>query len=245
MKKNLILLSLCVSMNSCVIDEELEAVNTHTPEMQVDFRHYTMNEDVENQEIPDEAFAYIQFNIKNEIPNLYLIVEGIRICNVHLSGTYHFPTNYSKGYWETDTTQASLIIETGQMEIAPHNEFLFPSTEGLTFIPQTSRAWNPIHLPKDTEQSYLLVNCKIYNIHDTDKGYQEGKEALIWGDEKGNCTELAIPLSIHFSSNQTHHINIELSTDCTWYNINGSEPRPILVPITFDVSVEDWEEVSS
>ena len=42
MKKNLILLSLCVSMNGCVIDEELEATNTHTSEMQIDSRHYTM-----------------------------------------------------------------------------------------------------------------------------------------------------------------------------------------------------------
>lgn len=242
MKKNLILLSLCVSMNSCVIDEELEAVHTHTPEMQVDSRHYTMNEDVENQDIPDEAFAYIQFNIKNEIPTLYLIVEGIRICNIHLSGTYHFPTDYSTGYWKTDTTKASLTIETGRIELAPHQAFSFPQKGTLSFIPQSNRGWNPTLLPQNTRQSYLLLNCKIYNIHDTDKGYQEGKEALIWGNEKGNCAELAIPLSVHFVNNQEHCITIELSSDCPWYNINGSEPRPILVPITFDVSVEDWEE---
>lgn len=244
MKKNLILLSLCVSMNSCVMDEEFyDSVSMHTPEKQAVVCHYNMNESSENQDIPDEAFSRVQFNIKNEIPNLYLIVEGIRICNVHLSGTYHFPTDYSKGYWETDTTKTSLTIETGRIELAPHQEFFFPQKGTLSFIPQTIRAWNPIHLPQDTGQSYLLLNCKIYNIHDTDKGYQEGQEALIWGNEKGNCAELAIPLSIHFSSNQTHHINIELSDDCPWYNINNDEPKPILVPITFDVYVEDWKNV--
>lgn len=81
-----------------------------------------------------------------------------------------------------------------------------------------------------------MDGIRIYNIHDTDKGYQEGKEALIWGDEKGNCAELAIPLSVLFVNNQEHCINIELSSDCPWYNINDNEPRPILVPITFDVS---------
>lgn len=245
MKKNLILLSLCVSMNGCVIDEELEAINTYTPEIQVNSRHYTMNEDAENQDIPDESFAHIQFNIKNEMPSLYLIVESIQMCNIHLSGTYHFPTDYSKGYWETDTPQTSLTIETGAIELAPRQEFLFPQEGTLSFIPQSNRAWNPVILPQHCTQTYLLVNCKIYQIHDTEKGYQEGKEALIWGDEKGNCAELAIPLSVHFQSNQQHSITIELSTDCSWYNINGSQPVPVLVPITFDVSVDDWEEVSS
>ena len=242
MKKNLILLSLCVSMNSCVIDEELDIVNTQTAEKQVKSRHYTMNEDIEKQDIPDESFAHIQFNIKNEMPNLHLIVESIQMCNIHLSGTYHFPTDYSKGYWENDTTKTSLKIETGRIELAPRQESFFPQDGTLPFIPQTVRAWIPTSLPQNTQQGYLLLNCKIYNIHDTDKGYQEGKEALIWGDEKGNCTELAIPLSVHFQSNQEHCITIALSTDCPWYNINGSQPVPALVPITFDVSVDDWEE---
>ena len=245
MKKNLILLSLCMAMNSCVIDEELEAVNTHTPEMQVDSRHYTMNEEVENQDIPEEAFSHVKLNFQNEMSSLHLVVESIQMCNIHLSGTYHFPTDYSIGYWETDTTQTSLTIETGTIELAPHQELLFPQEGTLSFIPQSNRAWNPVILPQNCTQSYLLVNCKIYQIHDTEKGYQEGQEALIWGDEKGNCAKLAIPLSVRFSSNQEHSITVELSTDCTWYNINGSQPVPALVPITFDVSVDDWEEVSS
>ena len=245
MKKNLILLSLCMSMNSCVIDKELEATNTHTSEMQIDSRHYTMNEEVEKQEIPEEAFSHVKLNFRNEMSSLHLVVESIQMCNIHLSGTYHFPTEYSEGYWKTDTTKNSLTIETGAIELAPYQEFLLPQEGTLSFIPQSNRAWNPVILPQNCTQTYLLVNCKIYQIHDTEKGYQEGQEALIWGDEKGNCAELAIPLSVHFLSNQEHSIAIELSTDCTWYNINGSQPVLALVPITFDVSVDDWEEVSS
>ena len=206
---------------------------------------YNANEDIEKQEIPEKAFSHVKLNIRNEMSNLYLVVESIQICNIYLSGTYHFPTEFSKGYWETDTTQTSLTIETGTIELVPHQEFLFPQEGTLSFIPQSNRAWNPIILPQNCTQSYLLVNCKIYQIHDIEKGYQEGQEALLWGDEKGNCAELAIPLSVHFLSNQEHSITVELSTDCTWYNINGNQAVPALVPITFDVSVDDWEEVSS
>jgi len=247
MKKNLILLASCILMNSCVMDEEVlsKAKPTSTFETKALACHYTMNEETESQEIPHHAFSNVKLNLRNDMSSLHLIVESIQMCNIHLSGTYHFPTEFSKGYWETDRTQTSLTIETGEIELAPYQEFLFPQEGTLSFIPQSSRAWNPVILPQNCTQTYLLVSCKIYNIHDTDKGYQEGKEALIWGDKKGNCAELAIPLSIHFLSNQEHSITVELSTDCTWYNINGSQPVPALVPITFDVSVDDWEEVSS
>ena len=246
MKKNLLLLSFCVWMNSCVTDEVISETAPISAMKTKDLTYqYNANEDLQKQEIPEEAFSHVQLNIRNEMPNLYLIVESIQICNIHLSGTYHFPTEFSKGYWETDTTQTSLTIETGAIELAPHQEFLCPQEGTLSFIPQSNRAWNPIILPQNCTQTYLLVNCKIYNIYNTDKGYQEGKEALIWGDEKGNCAKLAIPLSVHFLSNQEYSITVELSTDCTWYNINGSQPVPALVPITFDVSVNDWEEVSS
>lgn len=244
MKTNLIILSFCALMNSCVIDE---AISETTPISALKTKaltyQYNMNEDTEKQEIPEEAFSHAKLNIRNEMSNLYLIVESIQMCNIHLSGTYHFPTEYSEGYWETDTIKTSLTIETGEIKLAPHQESLFPQDGNLTFIPQSNLAWNPSILPQNSHQSYLLVNCKIYQLHDTEKGYQEGKETLIWGNEKGNCAELAIPLSVHFLSNQEHSITIELSTDCVWYDISGSQPVPALVPITFDVSVEDWEDV--
>lgn len=244
MKTNLILLSFCVLMNSCVIDEVIsEATPISALKTKALTYQYNANADTEKQEIPEEAFSHVKLNFKNEMPNLYLIVEKLQMCNIHLSGTYHFPTEYGNGYWETDTTQTSLTIETGEIELAPHQEFLFPQDGTLTFIPQSNQAWNPSILPQNSHQSYLLVDCKIHQLHDTEKGYQEGNEVLIWGDEKGNCAELAIPLSVHFLSNQEHNITIELSTGCTWYNINDSEPIPALVPITFDVSIEDWEDV--
>jgi hypothetical protein len=65
---------------------------------------------------------------------------------------------------------------------------------------------------------------------------------MIWGDEKGNSAEAAIPISIHFQSTQPSVIVLTLAPNCPWYNIQGTNPQPLFVPITFDVSVEEWKE---
>jgi hypothetical protein len=35
---------------------------------------------------------------------------------------------------------------------------------------------------------------------------------------------------------------LTLAPNCPWYDVRGTNPQPLFVPITFDVSVEDWEE---
>ena len=171
MKKNLILLSFCALMNSCVIDEVIsETAPISALKTKALTYQYNANEDTEKQEIPEEAFSHVKLNFRNEMSSLHLIVESIQMCNIHLSGTYHFPTEFSKGYWETDTTQTSLTIETGTIELAPHQELLFPQEGTLSFIPQSNRAWNPVILPQNCTQSYLLVNCKILS----DSRYRKG-----------------------------------------------------------------------
>lgn len=249
MKATLSLLFLSIVMTACVYNEELTDVTDLYTAKQETSLQYSIpanikgTETFDRQSIPSDAFAQVKIWIRNKMPDLHLIVEGIKLCNIHLSGTYHFATKERVSYWESDTTKTTLAIETGHLELSPNDETRFPEEGNILFIPQTTKAWNPTYLPQNSSSCYLLVNCKIYNIHDTTQGYQEGKEVMIWGNEKGNSAEVAIPLSIQFLSNQENYINIELSSDCPWYNINDSQPTPILVPITFDGSVEDWQNV--
>ena len=232
MKANLTLLSLCLTMTACVYNEELADVAELHPTKQSTSLAYSMlhplkaGETDDSRSIPDEAFAHVQIRIKNEMPDLQLTVEGIRLYNIHLSGTYHF----EEEYWETDTTRSILSIETGQLEVKPNEEIRFPQEGSIRFIPQAVRAWNPIVLPQQSKDCYLLLNCKV------------GNEFTLWGDEKGNSAEAAIPLSVHFLSNQPSVIVLTLAPNCPWYDVRGTSPQPLFVPITFDVSVEDWEE---
>ena len=248
MKATLPLLSLSIAMTACVYNEELADVNVLYTTKQETVLSYSMptimrsKGESGSRSIPSEAFAQVSVYIRNQMPNLHLTVESIRLCNIHLSGIYHFGTEEQAPYWETDTTRSTLAIETGHLELSPNEETLFPQEGSIDFIPQSVKAWNPSILPQYSDGCYLLLNCKVYNIHDTTKGYQEGKEAMIWGDEKGNSAEAAIPLSVRFQSNEPSVIVLTMVPNCPWYDIRGTSPQPLFIPITFDVSVEDWKE---
>ena len=232
MKTNFTLLSLCLAMSACVYHEELADIAELHSTKQTTSLAYSMQHPLKGGEtdgsrsIPDEAFAHVQICIKNEMPDLQLTVEGIRLCNIHLSGTYHF----AEKYWETDTTRSILSIETGKLEVKPNEEIRFPQEGSIPFIPQRAKAWNPIVLPHQSNGCYLMLKCKV------------GNDVMIWGDEKGNSAEAAIPLSVHFLSSQPSVIVLTLAPNCPWYDVRGTIPQPLFVPITFDVSVEDWEE---
>ena len=235
MKATLPLLFLGFAMTAWVYNEELAEVNDHYTAKQETTASYSMptlvksGETSSSQSIPDDVFAQVSIRIRNEMPDLHLMVEGIRLCNIHLSGTYHFATEEQAPYWETDTTRSTIALETGHLQIAPNEEALFPQEGSIPFIPQTAKAWNPTILPQHSEECYLLLNCKVFN------------EFTIWGDEKGNCAEAAIPLSVHFQSNQPSVIVLTFAPNCPWFSIQGSTPQSLFVPITFDVSVEDWK----
>ena len=236
MKAILPLLTLGFAMSACVYNEELtDVADLYTAKQKtvVPYSMVTPNKGGEasgSRSIPNEAFAQVSIRIRNEMPDFHLTVEGIRLCNIHLEGTYHFATEEQASYWETDATRSILALDTGDLEIGPNEETWFPQEGSIAFIPQSGKSWNPTFLPQQSEGCYLLLDCKVTC------------ETTLWGDEKGNGAETAIPLSVHFRSNEASVIVLTLAPDCPWYNIQGTKPEPLFVPITFHVSVEDWEE---
>ena len=236
MKTALPLLSIGLVMTACVHNEELTEVTDLYTAKQGTALSYSMQGTFKGEEtsairsIPNEAFAQVSIRIQNQMTDFNLTVESIRLCNVHLSGTYHFATEEQAAYWETDTTRSTLAIETGRMEIAPNEEVVYPQEGSIPFIPQSTKAWKPLILPQHSKDCYLLLNCKVYN------------ETTLWGNEKGNSAEAAIPLSVHFQSDEPSVIVLTLAPNCPWYDIRGTSPQALFVPITFDVSVEDWKE---
>lgn len=235
MKTFFTLMPFCIAMTACVYDEDLaDATNLYTEKQETTLA-YSMTTAIKGTEtpdtlsIPDDEFAQVSIRIQNLMPDLHLVVEGIRVCNIHLSGTYHFATETRNSFWETDSL-STLTIETGQLSLAPYEKISFPLEGSIPFIPQTNKAWNPKIHPQHQKGSYILLNCKIFN------------QVSIWSDGKGNCAEAAIPLSVDFQTDQPSIIVLSLEPNCPWYNIKGTSPQPLLVPITFDVSVDDWVE---
>lgn len=176
--------------------------------------------------IPQAAFAEVQFEISNRTSNLHLTIEGIKLCRIYTSGSYHFPTEYRNGFWETDTLSSTLTIETGIIELAPGQKTQLPSAQPLRLIPQSTSAWIPTVHPSSANGSYILLDCKI--------SYTTNEVFL-------SQTEIAIPLTLQLKNGQKDTIVLTLKNRCPWYYINGSTPSILLNPITFDVNVEDWE----
>ena len=200
------------------------------------------NTGTEVENIPQEAFARVQVNIANQTRNLHLQVESIKLCNIYDSGTYYFPTETQTACWETDSTTTTLSLNPIAVALSPKEEIRLPHSQELLFIPQSTQAWKPSMHPRHSNNSYMLLTCRIYNIHNTDIGYQEGKEVMIWGKANGESAEVAIPLKLNLKGGNTHTIDIVLENECAWYNIGSPTPAPILNRIAFNVSVDDWEE---
>ena len=237
MKTKAILLFIYSAMSACTYNEELsETTMPGTTEEVTDIQCtmptlFCTEKAYENPQIPNEAFAKVQICIINQMPDLHLEITSIKICNISLKGTYHPPTEYHTGYWETDTAKTSLTIETEPLKVGSKEKVLIPNYGNIFFIPQTIKAWNTSELPHANSQCYLLMNCMIY---------QPDTKEMVWSSANGNCAEVAIPIDIHFQSNTQSLIILKMAPNCPWYDISGTYPYALFVPITFDASVENW-----
>lgn len=230
MKTYFYLPAICFLLTACAFDEELNEVSAyHEKEEQITvYSSETSGSRDATCPIPQSAFAELQFEICNEMSNLHLTINGMKLCRIYTSGSYHFPTEYRNGYWETDTLSSALTLETDTIELAPDQKTLFPSDQPLQLIPQHTSVWIPTVHPSSSDGSYILLNCQI--------SYTSNEVFL-------SQTEVAIPLTLQLKSGQKDTIVLTLKDRCPWYYIDGATPSILLNPITFDVSVEDWVNV--
>lgn len=246
MNKKLIFLVTALCLTACTRDEVLSDVSFTQPKDVNKGRefHYTINNNELNNPINDlfpEALAKVEFKFENKISSLHLDIYGIRLCNIYCSGLYHPATEYMSAYWETEKSTSSIEIKTEKIALEPYETVTDSSMSQISFIPQTVKAWNPQKIPTADDGCYLLLNCKIFNILDIEKGYQEGKDVMIWGGTDNTPNQVAIPLYLHLEAGRRNSIHIILDDKAPWYNIDETTPLPILHIISFTANVKDWE----
>lgn len=231
MKKMFALCLLALGLSACVMNEELSAV---MPDDETRSIRITDLSSQESRSIPSSEFARISVDFKNRTSNLFIKVKSIQLCNIHASGTYHFPTTYNGGYWLPDSILSSQTICSSSFDLASNDSLRLSSGDGILFIPQTVKAWSPVLHPRQTDGGYISMQCQIF---------QDNTPLLGGTDEE--YTEIAIPFPIHFQKGKSHSLEIVLEHGCSWYDISSDTPSRILNPITFGVSVEDWKESGS
>lgn len=112
----------------------------------------------------------------------------------------------------------------------------------MLLLPQGIIAWDANEKPSAQDNSYFLVNCRIFNIAGT--SFNESTDVCLWGKKNGTeyeAKEVAIPISaITWEQGKKYIYTFVFGDGNGGYDPDPETPTPVLVPITFSVTVDDF-----
>ena len=116
----------------------------------------------------------------------------------------------------------------------------------LLLIPQTTTKWARTEAGKkdpDAEGqtgSYFKVWCKIWNVSGVDG--EAGANLLLWGNDANTTKPVYIPIAAAWDPGKKYIYTFKFGSNTTGgYDDKGD---PVLIPISFTVSVDDFAEVT-
>lgn len=130
------------------------------------------------------------------------------------------------------------------------------NSNAMLLLPQKTTAWdpetNPLPGAEKNTGSYLLVDCAIFNVAGTD--YAEGDDVCLWGEPQGSgwaTKELAIPVAFDWQQGKKYVYTLVFGEGNGGYNPDPDpedpdpeDPDPVLVPITFEIFVDEFDPVN-
>ena len=110
----------------------------------------------------------------------------------------------------------------------------------MLLLPQTTTAWDAESKLGDTTGSYFLVNCIIKNVKDG-SGVAGDDDVYLWG-AANTPKKLAIPVAFNWEQGKKYIYTLVFGEGNGGYEPDpeGPTPDPVLVPITFTVTVDDF-----
>ena len=161
-------------------------------------------------------------------------------------GTEKYDVDFDKTPVEGNNTLVALTTEND-----PNKEY---NSKAMLLLPQKTTAWNPEDnpLPGATGNtgSYLLVDCAIFNV--AGDGYANG-DVCLWGEQQGstwNTKELAIPVAFDWQQGKKYVYTLVFGEGNGGYDPDPDpdpdpeDPDPVLVPITFEITVDEFVPVN-
>jgi hypothetical protein len=211
------------------------------------------------------ALSQILFQARNTNSDLCVVIDGVTVCNVADKATFTFPLagpDATQGGWPTLTggdtdypvtfTEAVLNGVTGNVSLTSANddgkEY---NSNALLLLPQSIGAWDvkPGNgNPANQTGTYFLVRCAIYQIgKDVD-----GNDVPLWllGGKSGDdyvTEEVAIPVKLNWEQGKKYIYTFIFGEGNGGYNPtpDGADPDPVLVPISFSTSIDDFVDIPS
>ena len=129
------------------------------------------------------------------------------------------------------------------------------NSNAMLLLPQETTAWNPEANPlpgaAGNTGSYLLVDCAIFNVAGDD--YADS-DVCLWGEPEAEGSgwttkELAIPVAFDWEQGKKYVYTLVFGEGNGGYDPDPDpdpdpdKPDPVLVPITFEITVDDFELV--
>lgn len=217
------------------------------------------------------ALSQIVFQAKNTNPNIYVRVEGVKLANVYGTGTFTLPDvntdNNIKdepstlpgdaagwGTWTSLLTGALQSYEIGFTAVELAGDQTNPDVKALgiatddamMLIPQTTDAWVPkTEGSESTKNSYFLVKCAIWNV--AGDAYEDG-DVVVWGDESTGKLETAwaaIPVAFDWEQGHKYIYTFIFGEGGGYIPGDKPDPDPTLIPVSFEVSVDNFVVVNN
>lgn len=125
--------------------------------------------------------------------------------------------------------------------------------KAMLLLPQATTKWDVSGTAGEPDAStqtgsYFLLKCKIWNVADTEQGKQT-TDHLLWPASGTDYKDIAIPVTINWEQGKKYIYTFVFTKDGNGgYNPDPEDPdtpEPVLVPITFDVTVDDFVSVDN
>lgn len=162
------------------------------------------------------------------------------------SGTEKYDVDFDKTPVPGNNTLVALTTKND-----PSKEY---NSNAMLLLPQTTSAWdpetNPLPGATGNTGSYLLVDCAIFNVAGDD--YADG-DVCLWGELQGstwNTKELAIPVAFDWEQGKKYVYTLVFGEGNGGYDPDPEpdpdpeDPDPVLVPITFEITVDEFVPVN-
>ena len=212
------------------------------------------------------ALSQIVYKAKNTNKNLFVEIGVVSIVNVNSKADFAFPTAdtttpyvdhgstgdatiENQGTWSNWSTLTTFPVSFTNKEVAgnsapvdltaandPTKEF---SSLALLLIPQTTTAWDPSSVTKPTDEAtntYFVLSCKIRNVRDTSIGVQ-ADDIYLYG-AADTYANIYIPVALNWAQGKKYVYTFTFGDGTAGYDHEGEH---VLVPITFDVTVDDFK----
>ena len=215
------------------------------------------------------ALSQIEFQAINENPDLWVEILNVKVGNAKSAGDFLFPNVSTKNNYEnhdgnvisntgagvitwsnqatpvnytldSDITPVTLLSTEGVKPVTFVKGDLTTYTNSMLLLPQTTEAWN------GKEGAFLAVKCRIWNIIDGDTD----TKVLLYGDKLGDGTAEGrwafVPVKFEWTPGckYIYTFNFTKGGNAGLDDSDGEDQpsdTPVLVNLTVDVSVDDFE----